>query len=213
MLMATVIPAGFANCSLGIRLAGDPEDMAITFGIGLTDPAAQPTQAQVQTLFTNLANTLDQDTPSHFSYVNGRMTVGPNIHAGGANPGTLYEVPLAVPGTVTATTVPQNSALLVRKNTALAGRKGKGRLYLPFVFEIGVNNIGQLDASNVAATNTYMAAFLAACNAAPFSGMVLLHNKIVGPGAPPVQVIPDPTPVTSLVCQPVIATQRRRLRK
>jgi hypothetical protein len=100
--------------------------------------------------------------------------------------------------------LPPNCAVLARKTTARGGRRGRGRMYIPWcVAETGVDEAGQIAGANRTPINTALAAFLTALgvNTVP---MVLLHNPgLTAPGAP--------NTVLTLVADPLIATQRRRL--
>jgi hypothetical protein len=101
--------------------------------------------------------------------------------------------------------LPQNCAMLVQRRTARGGRKGRGRMYFPFVYptEVNISPTGVLGAVPFVAWQTAMTEFHAALVASGIP-MVLLHSEAAGPIAP--------DPVTSLVAQQTIATQRTRLR-
>jgi hypothetical protein len=110
-------------------------------------------------------------------------------------------------GDSTVGMLPQNCALLVRKNTGLGGRKNRGRFFLPgMVSEEGVNNVGIIDTADRTAYQGGADAFLAALGTGDLIlPMVILHNDYGDD-------TPDPTPVTSLTVDSTISTQRRRLR-
>lgn len=110
-------------------------------------------------------------------------------------------------GTHNVPKLPQNCALLVKKQTALGGKQHRGRFFLPgMLTEEGVNNIGVIDAGDRGSYQTHANTMLATMNASlTLLPMVILHNSTPTP-------VPDPTPVTSLFVDNVISTQRRRLR-
>lgn len=95
-----------------------------------------------------------------------------------------------------------NSAALVNKNTAVGGRRGRGRMYIPGVPEAEVDQAGFLSSgwlSNLQAAVDGLQADMVTALLDP----VLLHS---GDGAP------IPYPITSFTAQGLTATQRRRLR-
>jgi hypothetical protein len=100
---------------------------------------------------------------------------------------------------------PQNVSFLAKKATAFAGKAFRGRMYLPCVVEGIVDNNGIVGASTITAMNlrlTNLLSNLASALAFP-APMVLLHsNPLI-----------DPTTVTSLTMDTMVATQRRRLRR
>jgi hypothetical protein len=104
--------------------------------------------------------------------------------------------------------LPQNTALLAHKRTALGGRSGRGRMYLPAADQDWVSNTGVVLPSIVtsisAALENVRTDILASVN---FDGMHLFHD------APPIGPALPPTLITSMNLDGVVATQRRRLRK
>jgi len=121
---------------------------------------------------------------------------GPNA----TGPSALLGVGVAYSGV--GLTLPGNVAVLVRKNTGLGGRHGRGRLYHPGVFT-GILNA---DADTIApASVTAMA-----------NGFQQFFDDIQTAGHTPVLLHSDataPTVVTGIAVESVVATQRRRIRK
>ena len=97
---------------------------------------------------------------------------------------------------------PPNVAVLIRKNTATGGRRGRGRMYMP-----GVAQVAQLEGGFL--TTAFQAAAQAGANtllsgmATDDTPMVVLHDTLAGG---------IPAGVTSLTVQTILATQRRRIR-
>jgi hypothetical protein len=211
--MAVEVPAGFLNAALGIRLAQDPETMYLTFGTKLRDSVSGPiAPGTVVDLGTALANALKPRLDSDWTFVEMKMQqgpAGPNTPPAGVGP--IFNGPLNIVGTGALTgTLPVNSAHLISKRTGQGGRRNQGRFYFPGVAEGGVNDLGILDGAQVSALNTVFASFLNVLDGhATFEGMWILHNFAPGAGGP---LLP-PTRVTALITQPLIATQRRRLRR
>jgi hypothetical protein len=118
--------------------------------------------------------------------------------------GTLraFEHAAGVPGQNSSSVLPQNCALLVRKNTGLAGRKFRGRMYWPSMLsESLVDNIGQIASGTVTTLQGVFDAVFSDLDGLSNSEVRLLHANG-----------DESTPVTSFSVQPVLATQRRRLR-
>lgn len=108
-------------------------------------------------------------------------------------------------GEATGDFLPQNCSFLMQKRSDLGGRRNRGRMYWPIISEGNVNEVGEISSGFLSTLNTFADNFLAeAQNAANnLSAMVILHSS------------GDPTPavVTSVSVTPLIATQRRRLRR
>ncbi len=201
------IPINYAAVIHSLKYTGDNEAMAITYGVGI-DTATPPVDAAAaagelgQFFATRLLPLLPpavQLTSTEVKWqtvappadpVIGASTLGA---AGGGNGGVNL--------------LPQNCAWLIHKRTAFAGRRGRGRLYLPGPAEGEVDNLGQV---GIATQNSWNGALSSwrtdISGSASFLGMCILH----GPG---VSAVPAPYFVSSLSLDPVIATQRRRLRR
>lgn len=95
-------------------------------------------------------------------------------------------------------------AYLIHKNTALGGRAGKGRMYLPGVTESAVNANGSIDSGTLDTLTADIETFGSAIAALGIDPVVL-H----GEDSP----LSTPTPITSLTVDSIVATQRRRLRR
>ena len=192
-----IIPAGFAQLNAIHAGAAVPTGAQYTIGFDLQSYSGGPQDlAQLfelavvaSGLYANLANTVD--------LVAVLVKEGPNA----TGPSHLEPANQPSSGGTAGATAP---AFLIHKNTDLGGRAGRGRMFLPGVPEASVNPGGVL-ASGVATavTNDLQVLFseMTAENAIP----VVLHNL----GSP----ITTPTPITSFVCDPVVATQRRRQRR
>lgn len=130
--------------------------------------------------------------------------LGTRVKFGPSETGPSAEFALSSPGGAASTTVSPNTAYLVRKLTALGGRAGRGRMYVPGPNETTINAAGQVEPATLEAQQDNWDAFfdgLALLNVTP----VLLH----GDGAP----LTTPTPITSFSVDGRVATQRRRLRR
>lgn len=118
----------------------------------------------------------------------------------------VLEDPTTELGTQTATAYcPPNVAYIVKKTTALAGARNRGRCYMPGMPEADVDENGRLAGAFITGVNGLLATFFAAINAdAAVDTMTLVHTTESGGGD---------TPITALTVQPVCGTQRPRLRR
>ncbi len=205
--MPQIIPLDHADVVQSFSLIGDPEPMAVTYGVKL-DAASLPASpgilaAELRNAFaTAMQPFFHPDFRITNTTVRWQDSLAPNPPSIGVGVGTTSGT--GAPGTL----LPQNSAFLVHKNTNQGGPRGRGRFYLPSVYESQASNLGQVDTAAINGTNSSLAAFLSNVLALPsVLSMVILHDSlgISAPGAP--------TIVQSLSVDPVIATQRRRLRK
>jgi hypothetical protein len=107
-------------------------------------------------------------------------------------------------GNVSDACPPSNCAVLISKNTALGGRRYRGRLFFPPVKlnEGAVDQSGNMSGGSVTDYQTTWDGFVGNLGVSQLEP-VLFHQ-----GASP----PVPTPITSFTVQSVIATQRRRMR-
>lgn len=195
--MGVQVPIGFGQASMRWSLSGDPDVQVVTFGVDaldFLDPSNVPvrintaaqsaglvTAAGMQSGWAFLGTWVDWQTPTGF---------------------IRYEENLNVLGTQVAPGLPSNCALLVRKLTALGGRKNKGRFYFPscYLFEANVDQRGVIAGTQLTALQTAFSNFHASLILNDVQP-VLLHD---GPEVP--------TNITQLAVQPTIATQRRRMR-
>jgi hypothetical protein len=111
--------------------------------------------------------------------------------------------------------LPPNCALLVIKQSAIGGRVGKGRCYLPagYLGESEVNAGGALSSAELSGANAKLGQLVTNLgDNAVGIGLRLFHGQrhhqgaVIAPAA-------DPTEVTGLVADPRIGTQRRRMHR
>jgi hypothetical protein len=200
--MPVSVPLGFGQVVHSLRLDGDPDPMAVTYGVELQPdvPLAGATTAEELhgDFYANFVGVIANDYqlvetsvryPIESAPGQGVISfVGSNRFTGGS------------------ATLPQNIALLVRKRSGLVGRRYRGRMYIPGIQENYVSARGEVLTQFRTDVNVNLAAFLAAVQSAGgVTNMVILHSNVAGA---PIA----PTVVTSLDLDPVVATQRRRLR-
>jgi hypothetical protein len=178
--------------------------MVVTYGVALDVGLASVTQTNVQNLqaafydsVKAFVSTQYQITQTEIKY---RIGVGEELSVAiWVETQGMSDVSLAVP---------QNTSYLIQKRSGTAGRRNRGRLYLPGVAEGNVDHKGLLTSATVSTINTALSGWLAkfATTIGFVDSMVILHSSGIS-------ATPAPTVVNALVVDPVVATQRRRLRR
>jgi hypothetical protein len=195
-------PVGFLKYSHKFTQAGDPTPYYVTGAASLDEVAATP--SAIATSFHAAAATFHQARMTSNVILKEtivRISQGPNAddftgQALGDTAGGSASSPL-----------PQNCAFLVQKFTGLAGRHNQGRMYWPTPAEGEVNAIGEILPTVIGGFNTALLNYLNGINNTTGVGeMVLLH--VPRPGV----LEPVPTIVNLLLVDPIIATQRGRMR-
>ena len=189
-----IIPDGYAQINLKFLWPDSSQRAEVVFGVALDDVGLDPhTTAQaVQNAYGDAG--LEQVQGEDISLDTILCKFGPNATGGS------FELGVGQAGTLTGgLTTPQNS-LLVSKVTLHGGRHGRGRSYWPGTQEGVWDNFGNLDAGARETFQSKFDDFVTALVSADIP-MYLLHGDDVT----------TPFAVTSLLVQPLIATQRRRL--
>jgi len=191
-------PPGYADISLRLQLTGLNRPAFITFGCDPVDTTASAVATNVVAAFSAAG--------SIKTIIDSAVTLtGVQVSLGTDGTADITDIqPANVACSYVGSTLPPNCAMLVRKNTGRGGRRGRGRMFIPWCLPEGnVEEWGTIQSSIVTANqnacNTFfnqLASFLVP--------MVLLH----GPGQ---TSAPAPDLVTNLVVDPLVSTQRRRL--
>lgn len=188
------IPVGFADVFVRLAVAGDSEEMGVTFGV--ENPTGGWDQAAADDLSDIACQWLREVLCSSYTALGVRISVG-------SDPGSIIWESTEGTGVGAngPAALPQNVALLVRKQTASGGRRNRGRFYVPGINDGDADAAGFVTPASLAAFQVSMTGLFngLATNGTP---MVLFHSE-----APF-----TPTVVTSLVVDSKVATQRRRLR-
>lgn len=203
------LPVGVLRLGFHHVVAGDPEPMITTHyftaGAGVVDGPSAASAALYA--YGAYANAFKDQLPTGLAM--GRVDWQAQLSAGQLMSGTSALTP-QVNGTNPATFLPQNCAYLMHRRSFLGGRRGSGRFYLPYIDEGVVDNVGNLTSLRVGAMTTRFDTFVN--NAlAPGAGTDLVAYGVVSMATPtnPGTFVETP----SRYCDPVIATQRRRLRR
>ena len=199
-----VIPPGFAQARFLYRLTADPEEMCITLGVEVPDGFEDPSV---------LASRLYNDAKTSISgaaemYPTWTFTRVVEYVGQDGGPPTIGEYGENLVGTRTvAAQPPNNCAVLVRKLSAVGGRRNKGRFYFPpmSLGETAVNENGVIAGATLTGLQANFTEFYGLLTSPPEAqcNPVILHSE-----APT-----EPTPITAFVVQAQIATPRTRMRK
>lgn len=193
-----ILPNGHAQLRYYFAGAGLPHGAQITMGLNveLWAGSADALAAACATAYGDSALGVHQCNSAGLQRTEvkfGPLDVGPTGVSG-----------IAVPGVNGSDQAPPNVAALVKKNTGLGGRAGRGRLYFPAIPENEIGDAGVLD-------DTWYGLFVLKWED--------FYNELIG-----LDVIPEvlhnagspivvPSPIVTLMPDPVVATQRRRLRR
>lgn len=197
-------PPGFAQCSYELKNSLMSRSAFITFGVDptVTDPNSVATSlasafGAVGSLFACLDNGVTlQNTRVSYGTDGGEDLVGNS--------------PQVIACTRALTSPSPNCAVLVHKTTGRGGRRGRGRMYLPWACtNTSLTEAGTIGAADVTAVQNAVNAWRTAVIAG-VGPLVLLHRPstigTVRPSTPG-----PPNEITGLTVDPLIATQRRRL--
>lgn len=196
--MGTVIPLGYSNVRYLFQCQGitDPTGFSVGDGLlgGLT-AAEIPNAAQLALRTSGIGAAANMLAGWTFvGCVSTTMTSsGPVVHS-------FFDDEV---GTIAQNGVPPNCAMLVNKQTALGGRKNRGRIFFPPITFLAssVDDAGFVATAQVSNFQTKLNLWhteMTNLNLVP----VLLHSSPAD----------EPTPISSFLLQTQLATQRRRMR-
>lgn len=195
--MSVIIPPGFAQVSIEHWLTAYNRPAVTTWGIDLSGNAADAdsvAQQQWSIYTTHMGPQID----STVTIRDCRVAIGQD----GGDPILGFSTGSTAGGR-SAESTPPALALMITKRTNSGGRRGRGRIYIPWALsDTAVSENGAIAGASLTAWGSAASAWRSALAAAN-RHMVLLHGS--GLTAPPA-----PTPVENLVVNPTIRTQRRR---
>jgi hypothetical protein len=196
--MTIVIPPGYAQCNIQLSHSLMPRMAYITWGCDFRD-AGGDFQGAVDDVRTAWAGSM------HLQMDNSVM-IGPVTARVGTDSGEpiVYTDSIApAMGAVTGSVLPPAVALLVHKRTSRGGRRGRGRLFIPWCLQgANVDEAGVISGARMTSLSTALAAWRTALVTASVP-MVLLH----GTGQ---STLGGPDVVTALFPDNRVASQRRR---
>lgn len=190
------IPAGYGQLNFFFAGEACPTGAQITLG---WDNASALTAEFAATSATAAWVAHIQDALSEFCTHTGVLAkIGPSAT------GPSAFVSNASPGAVSGDPEVANTSILVRKVTALGGRAGRGRFFVPGAGQALFQENSRMTPGDDAVYDGLFENFYDALIALDLTPVVL-H----GPGSP----ITTPTPITEFRTDSLAATQRRRLRR
>lgn len=198
--MGVIIPVGYGQVTVKMRQASLARQAMCTWGYEAPVGLDLDVQATAVRAILTAAGRLW--APAR--YVNGwaleqvQLTVNTvsGIFSGEDNTST--------PGTLSGEAAPPQVAILIKKNSTLGGRAGRGRMYLPssHISETNITQQGTISSGELTALRNTATSTLDDLNASDWP-VRLLHST----GSP------GPNAVTQWTVQQVVATQRRRIRQ
>lgn len=193
-----IIPVGFSQVNLLFGGTAVPLGAQMTFGVENTTDADPATIAALVDAAYNTAEVYkSQSTSCGLTGI--LVKNGPNAT------GASAQIAVSRTGSYAQPALPPNVSVLVRKFTAVGGRKGRGRMFFPAFVEGQVTEGGVIAPAEMTPLQTRFAAFRTGMRTAgipPF----LLHSGTGG-------FADLPNEITGFTVENKVATQRRRLRR
>lgn len=204
-------PPGFADISYEFGRGDMTRKSYLTFGV---DPTATDPSAVAASCIAayNAAGGLKNIMDFNVNLTGCRVSLGTDgtediVHFSSAN----------LPGVRSGTATPPNVSLLVHKKTSRGGRRGRGRLFIPWALSnTDIAENGQISAGILSTYQGILADWLAALNTQGVP-MVLLHREsepwdpVKETGVRNPTTPGPPTAVHTLTADALVSTQRRRL--
>lgn len=208
------IPEGFAQVTHLFVGANCPEGAAVTYGLNV-DLVVDP-QNNCDVIHASFgADIVGANLTADVTLQETQIKYGPTE----SGPTFVTSAPLNGSGAINTSMAP-NTAYLCNKVTASGGRRGRGRFFLPGVFDGAVDDSGIVAPATVAQIQTGLDGLMDTL-VAEATPMVLLHSPtytwVIFNNQPrrvySDDVPPAPSLVTALVATSKVATQRNRLRR
>lgn len=204
------IPPGFSNTRLIWSAPGVQDQMGISLGCqnGLGQTALS-TATKFYDAWAAIFHYAGEAFNAGWTFegTSTSMNVGGELEVG--------EKLVPISGTLTNAGATVNLAVLIRKTTALGGRKQRGRSYLPpfSLLEANIEVNGDLNPAYQLGLQTSMDEFQAALELESYL-LHLLHSNTRDPltGVEIPDTAAPPTPIVAFAVQARAATQRRRMR-
>lgn len=210
------VPENIGIGTLRWALAGDSQEMVCTLGV---QSSRVTFDAEIMADDLYAAATAGSSLcAGAASLISGWTFVGTTVRLMTATGFESGEHVDTIAGTAGGDTLPNNTTLLVKKNTGLGGRHYRGRMYLPLyaIDEGDVGPTGVIASGEVTSMQTRCNNFMTALDTNELIPLLLHYPFLQTPVTDPPVVIdaePDPTVITSLTVLSQAATQRRRMRR
>jgi hypothetical protein len=193
---------GYAACAVKLQCTGLNRPAYVTFGVNptSTDPAIVAAAIKTAWYATGAANSRLDSEVTATEFIARLGTDGGEDLVGSVAGGAA--------GGLSSTLSPTpNVAILIHKRTARGGRRGRGRIFFPWcVSETQLEENGSLNSTAITGIQTAMTTWWVAHNTNDVPMVVLHRPSLVNPAPPG-----PPDPVTGLLVDPLVSTQKRRL--
>jgi len=197
--MARIIPPGYAECSIEHWLTGYLRPAVTTMGVSITGTESGGDNVADhfhQAFITAFLDRVD----ANVTLRSAKAVIGQD----GGDP-IVQESSRSNSGNSTRDSTAPALALMLTKQTALGGRANRGRMYFPWaVSDTGVGENGAVQGSTLdnwqASCDEFLEQLTLSVPGPLIDGAVILHSS---PSL-------APTPITGMVPNPAIRTQRRR---
>jgi hypothetical protein len=189
-----IIPSGYAQIVAPFHHALLTRAAAIVYGVRVDVALGGP---------SDLADYIETIWESELQgMVDSNVSMGPFHASWNQGAGVLSgDGTQTFAGGLSDTTVAPNTAILISKTTSTPGRKGRGRMYFPWAAtDASTNEAGQLDGAAVTAIQGLFDDW---------------HQAHIDQDVPPVLLhtgVGTPSLIDAFTVQPLLATQRRRMR-
>ncbi|HJU82564.1 MAG TPA: hypothetical protein VJ796_12570 [Acidimicrobiia bacterium] len=194
-----IIPNGYGQINLIMTGDALPSGGQVTFGFENVADTATP-----QAVASGVSTILEGCTNIWASTWNEVRCTGILVKFGPNSTGPSALLGVTHVGAYSSTDGLPSAAYLIRKNTAMGGRQGRGRFYWPGLPLQDVNEAGVIQSNLLLDQSTGWTEFFTEMSAADWP-LVLLRAE----GSP----LQTPEPLTGFSPQSVAGTQRRRLRR
>jgi hypothetical protein len=197
--MGVVVPLGDAQVAVDYRVNTRTDDMVVTFGVSPTDSGLDETDIANNVVAALASSGLS--TLANFS--NQYTLLGVRVYLRVSGGFALGIVALNNTGTGSFNTVPPQCAMLVQKRSPFGGRANRGRMYWPPCYlneQTAVGAGGSFSGSDLTTQQTRFSSFRTDLITADIP--MVIHHASGETG----------TPVSQLVVQGLLATQRSRIR-
>ena len=189
------IPEDYAQINLKFTGDAAPTGAEVTFGADVSGTAGDPSSIAAAVSVAYQDAGLDGISVGALTLSTILVKFGPN------DTGPSFELPASHGGDLSGQGVTPNTSLLVKKSTAVGGRRGRGRIYWPGIEEGVIDAFGNIDPTAQSTFQGLFDGFRTALSSGDVP-MVVLHADTGF----------TPHLVEDLIVQNVAATQRRRLR-
>ena len=192
-----LLPAGYGVCTVIVAVSGRTKPFTTSFGYNL------PAGAEVDNTAALNSCLITADHPfDHTNMATPYTYLGISTRQQGDVDQFGFDLPQSITGTQSILPPSSNCSILVKKTSGLVGKKNRGRMYVPpfNITEADIDPKGIITPAERDAMQFFYDNMLGDLAGADLP-MVILHHEAG-----------TPTPVTSLLVEGLLATQRRRMR-